>query len=182
MKKAAVFLADGFEEIEAVATVDLLRRAGIDTCMAGVTGMECTGAHGVKISADMKAEDVDIKDFDAFICPGGGMGAENLKKSALVRDILKDGHKAGKLIAAICAAPIVLEAAGIMEGKNYTIYPAMKDTPVAGTYYDKDVVKDGSVITGAGPAATPAFAFALIEYLAGKDAADRVAAEALFKK
>lgn len=182
MKKALLFLTDGFEEIEAIATVDLLRRAEIDTLTVGVTGALCEGSHGIKISADMEAKDANIKDTDAFICPGGGKGAENLKKSAIVRDILQESYRSGKLIAAICAAPIVLQEANIMNGKKYTIYPSMKDVPISGIYCEKDVVQDGNIITAAGPGATPAFAFAIIEYLVGKERAEKVATEALFKK
>lgn len=188
MKKALLFLADGFEEIEAITTIDLLYRAGVNTLTVGVTGALCEGSHGITISTDIEMDSVFITndallfDNDVFICPGGGRGAESLKQNAAVCGIIKKGYKLGKLIAAICAAPIVLQEANIMNGKKYTIYPSMKDVPISGIYCGEDVVQDGNIITAAGPGATPAFAFAIIEYLVGKERAEKVANEALFKK
>ena len=180
MKKCVVFLADGFEEIEALATVDLLRRANINVTVAGVTGAECVGAHNIKVAADVDVSTVNTESFDAFVCPGGGVGAENLRNSHTVKTLVKNAFENGKLVAAICAAPTVLEEAGIMKGKKSTIYPAMKDCLKDAQYLNCHVVQDGNIITGAGPAATFPFAFAIIEYLADKETSDKVAADTLF--
>ena len=181
-KNAVVFLADGFEEIETLAVVDLLRRADINVILAGVTGDKCTGAHNIIVSADDVAENVKVEEFDAFICPGGGLGAQNLKNSKLVTSLIKDAFDKGKLVAAICAAPIALEEAGIMNGKKATIYPAMKDCLEKAAFIDSQVVADNNIITAQGPAASFAFGFALIEYLVGKAASDKVASDTLFSK
>lgn len=179
-KNAVLFLADGFEEVEALATVDVLRRAGVDVTIAGVTGEECVGAHGIKVCTDKKVEDVVFEDYDAFICPGGGQGAENLKNSPIVKSLLLSAFDSDKLVAAICAAPMVLEAAGFMNGKKCTIYPGMEGCLDEAKYIDQNIVIDNNIITAAGPAITFDFAFKLVEYLVGKNIADRVATDMLF--
>lgn len=181
MKKAVVFLADGFEDIEALAPVDILRRGGVDVTIAGVTGMQVTSSHNVKVMADKDIKDINADDYDAFICPGGMPGAANLRDS-IVTDIIKDAYSKGKIVSAICAAPMVLDKAGVLADKNFTMYPGMENYAPSGSYKnDKFVVKDGRVITGAGPAAAFEYAFELLAELQGSEIASQVAEGMLFK-
>lgn len=176
MKKAVIFLANGFEDIEALATVDILRRGGVDVTIAGVTGEIVTSSHNLKVVADKLADDIKAADYDAVICPGGMPGATNLRDSQKVLDTIKEAYNAGKIVAAICAAPMVLEKAGVLQGKNFTMYPGMENYAPSGNYKNNVyVVQDGSVITGAGPAATFEFALTLVSNLQGKEIANQVA-------
>ena len=111
-------LADGFEETEAIATLDVLRRAGVDVTTAGLSGREVTGGHAIKTVAEKTLEKIN-EEYDAIIFPGGAGGAENLSKSAKVKALINEMHEKGKIIAAICASPaVVLSPTGILEGKN----------------------------------------------------------------
>ncbi len=182
MKKAVIFLANGFEDIEALATVDILRRGGVDVTIAGVTGEIVTSSHNLKVVADKLADDIKAADYDAVICPGGMPGATNLRDSDKVVSVIKEAYDAGKIVAAICAAPMVLEKAGVLQGKNFTMYPGMESHAPSGNYKNNVyVVQDGSVITGAGPAATFEFALTIVSNLQGKDIADQVAQGMLIK-
>lgn len=182
MKKAVVFLADGFEDVEALATVDILRRGSVDVTIAGVTGMQVISTHNIKVTADKDIKDINAKDYDAVICPGGMPGSTNLRDSELVINIIKEAYESGKIVSAICAAPMVLENAGILSGKNFTMYPGMQDYAPSGNYKnDKFVVKDGLVITGAGPAAVFEYALELLANLQDKDVAEQVAKGMLIK-
>ncbi len=182
MKKAVIFLADGFEEIEALSTVDILRRGGVDVTIAGVTGEIVTSSHNVKVIADVKAETINALDYDAVICPGGMPGAVNLKESSIVIKTIQEAYKNGKIVAAICAAPMVLEKAEILKGKDFTMYPGMENHAPSGKYHnDTYVCTDGSVITGAGPAASFMYAFEILSKLAGSDKAKEVADGMLIK-
>ncbi len=175
-KKAIVILADGFEEIEASRVIDILRRADIDVTIAGLSEAKAKGSHEIEILADKKLDDAG-EDFDACILPGGMPGATNLASSQKVNDIIKDFHKKGKLIAAICAAPsVVLAPTGILDGKTTTGYPGMQKGFSKDTSYRQDkVVKDGNIITSQGPATALDFALAIVKSLAGEETADKVA-------
>lgn len=185
MAKALLFLADGFEEVEALATVDVLRRGGVELTTAAVAaGCEVTGAHGIKVIADKNiSEAAAIADeADAVICPGGMPGSENLKNSDKVINIVKDAFRKGKIVAAICAAPMVLEAAGVLKDKNFTMYPGMQNYAPSGKYHDNIfAVKDGNIITGAGPAAAFQFALTILEELTNGETAKNVASGMLIK-
>lgn len=182
MKKAVIFLANGFEDIEALATVDILRRGGVDVTIAGVTGEIVTSSHNLKVVADKTIENIKASDYDAVICPGGMPGATNLRDNSLVLDIVKDAYNSGKIVAAICAAPMVLDRAEILKGKDFTMYPGMESYAPSGKYHNnKFVVKDGSVITGAGPAATFEYAFEILANLQGREIANQVAQGMLLK-
>ncbi len=182
MKKAVVFLADGFEEIEALGTVDILRRGGIDVTVAGVTGEIVTGSHNIKVITDMKVENVKPADYDAFICPGGMPGAVNLKDNDKVLNLIQEGYKNNKLVSAICAAPMVLEKAGVLNNKNFTMYPGMQDNAPSGKYKDNTYVcTDNNVVTGAGPAATFMYALEILSQLQGSQKAEEVKKGMLIK-
>ncbi|NQU95794.1 MAG: DJ-1/PfpI family protein [Candidatus Omnitrophica bacterium] len=172
-KSALVILANGFEEIEAIAPVDILRRAGVKVTVAGLSGLEIEGAHGVKFTADSKLDGLK-EEFDAVILPGGGLGAENLSKSYEVRVLVKEMHLKGKIVAAICASPaVVLAPMGILNDKKITCYPSEKNSlPSNVTFIDKPVVVDGLIVTSKGPGTAISFGLKLTELLLGKDAAD----------
>ena len=176
MPKSLVFLATGFEEIETVTIVDVLRRAGVDVTVAGLTPNTVEGKHGMKIVPDKHIDDTKVEDFDAIIVPGGNPGYKNLRKDPRVINMVKTAFDSGKLVAAICAAPAVLSDAGILKGKECTIYPGMENELENGGGKPKQdtVVVDGNIITSRGPATALPFALKLAEKLAGKQAAEAV--------
>ena len=171
-KKALVILANGFEEIEAIAPVDILRRAGVNVKLAGLSGLPIKGGHGIKFMADIELANLN-EEFDAVVLPGGGGGAENLSKSDKVKSLVKKMHKKRKIIAAICASPaVVLAPTVILSGKKITCYPSEKDSlPSNVTFLDEPVVVDGNIVTSKGPGTAILFGLKLAEILAGKDVA-----------
>ena len=165
--KILVILADGFEEVEALGTVDFLRRLEFPVTLAGVGKTELAAAHGVRVSADRRLADCANEDFAAVVLPGGMPGAANLRDSALVREVLLHAAGAGRVTAAICAAPIALAAAGVLEGRRFTIYPGCEryQPGMAAAPSAELVEVDGNVITGKGPGATFLFAAAIARSL-----------------
>lgn len=178
MEKTYVFLADGFEEIEALATVDLLRRAGIEVETVSINPtLAVRGAHNMEVAADILLENCP-EEANMFILPGGMPGAKNLAENARVCRLLTAQHKAGKKIAAICAAPaVVLAPLGIINEYEATCYPGFEEAVTAGGAHHKNqrVVVDRNVITANGPSSAIPFALSIIESLKGQDAADKVA-------
>lgn len=174
-KTAVVILAEGFEELEAVAPVDVLRRAGVHVTIAGVAGLQVKGSRGIGVQADVLLKDVhDLP--DAVILPGGLPGATNLARSEEVKTLVKKMNIAGKLVAAICAAPAaVLAPLGILDGKKATCYPGCEsDLSSKITHSQENVVVDGNVITSRGPGTALEFALAIAVRLAGQEMADTV--------
>lgn len=169
MKKALIPLAPGFEEIEALAVVDILRRAGIETIMAGTVGNPIEGRNKIKVLADASLDSVKEDDFDMIVLPGGAVGTENLKKDDRIKEIVKRLYKKGKLVTAICAAPTVLSAIGITAGKTVTSHPTVRAKLDKEKISDERVVIDGNIITSQGPGTAIEFAFKLVEALLGKD-------------
>lgn len=171
MKKVLIMLADGFEEVEALTVVDYLRRMDIicDTCSI-MDGKSVKGAHDIIVEADKKLDDItDYKEYDGIVLPGGMPGATNLRDNDKVIEIVQTLYKENKLIAAICAAPIILAKAGIIEGKDITSYPGFEEELKAANYIEDLVVRDGNIITARGPAVAVYFALDIIEYLLGND-------------
>lgn len=170
MKKVAILLASGFEEIEALGTIDILRRAGIECDTVSIMEKVVEGAHGIKVKADKLIDD-SIENYDMIVCPGGLPGAEYLSKNKMVIDtIRKFNNREDKYIAAICASPaMVLSAAGIEEDRYITSYPGEKfeDMLEKANYVDELVVVDGNLITSRGPATTFLFAYKLVDILGG---------------
>ena len=173
MAKVYEFLANGFEEIEGLAPVDILRRGGVDIKTVSITGSEWVEtSHGVMLKADLRFEDVkDFGDADMLLLPGGMPGSTHLNEHEGVRQALIAHHKAGKRIGAICAAPMVLASTGILNGKKATCYPGFEqyfasDTEYTGHLYEED----GNVITGEGPAATQPYAYKILSYFVGDEA------------
>ncbi len=184
MNKSFVFLAEGFEEVEALTVVDVLRRASLDVTTVSITSDRAvTGAHGITVLADKVYGEVDLADAQWLICPGGMPGATNLHEFGPLSDALVAQNDKGRRIAAICAAPaVVLAPLGILTGKKATAYPGfegpLKDNG-AEVSADRVVVSE-NVITGNGPATAMSFALAIVEATLGTPAAAQVAAGLLF--
>ncbi len=173
--KCAVFLADGFEECEGLITVDMLRRADIETVMISVSGRkEINGSHGIIVHADQLYEDADISSFDVLILPGGRVGKENLESFEPLLSVLKNHFESGKLTCAICAAPSIFGHLGILKGKDYTCFPSFDEEAFAGQYQKQPAVKDGNLITGRGMGATIEFASLIIRELKGEETLEKV--------
>ena len=181
-KKVLIALANGFEEIEAVSIIDVLRRAGLDVVVAGVGGRQISGAHGLKVEADATVEEQEGLP-DAIVLPGGMPGAENLKNSKALNDLLIKMNKDSQTIGAICAAPaLVLKPAGILNGRKATCYPGFEDQfGDQVTFTQGNVVKDGHVITSRGPGSAIEFALALVENLVDSETAEDLAEKLLVK-
>jgi 4-methyl-5(b-hydroxyethyl)-thiazole monophosphate biosynthesis len=163
--KILVPFAEGFEEIEAFTIVDVLRRAGIRVDTVSITGTMVTGAHGVKVMVDKKLADIKIDEYDGIVLPGGMPGAANLGRSVSLIEMIKKLFYKGKLVAAICASPIILAKAGLLDNKKATIYPGMeKELPYP---RGEKVVVDGNVITSQGPGTAMEFALKIVEKLLG---------------
>lgn len=175
MSTAVVVLADGFEEIEAITQIDVLRRAGVDVTVAGLKEGAATGAHGVAVQTDRMLSAVDFEP-DLVVLPGGMPGSERLGESPEVVDLLKKQHGAGRMIGAICAAPAYAPvAAGILDGKKATCYPSFETRFTSATTAVEDrVVADGNVVTSRGPGTALEFALALVDQLVGKDKGDEL--------
>jgi len=167
MAKVYEFLANGFEEVEALAPVDILRRGGIEVKMVSVTGSNLVeSSHGVVVKADLLFENItDFSDADLLMLPGGMPGSKNLNEHEGVRNALKAQFEKGKRVAAICAAPLVLASVGLLKGKKATIYPGMESYLGEDAEYTGALVQeDGNVTTGAGPAASFPYGYKLLSY------------------
>ncbi|MEM5871942.1 MAG: DJ-1/PfpI family protein [Candidatus Aenigmatarchaeota archaeon] len=179
MKKVLITLADGFEEIEALATADILKRAGVDVVLAGVPGTMVKGRSGIRIIADKRIDDIKSEEFDCIVLPGGYPGYVNLGKSKRVIELVKDFDKQKKLVAAICASPSILAKAGILEDKKATIYPGMeREIPRPRS---EKVVVDEHVITSQGPGTTIDFALEIVKNLLGKNYAEKIKKQIVYK-
>lgn len=180
MRRSYIFLATGFEEIEALATVDIMRRAGMEVSVLAIhKDRMVTGAHGITVAADMLMAGADLADADWLIFPGGLPGAENLHKDEALNKALLAHVAAGGRVAAICAAPaLVLAQAGVLKGRKATCYPGFESHLTAGgaTPSEGRVVVDGNIVTANGPSSASAFALAIVGETLGKAAADEVAA------
>ena len=165
MAKVAVILADGFEEIEALTVVDVLRRANITCHMVGFEA-QVTGSHAIQVQAD-RVFDGDLSDYDMIVLPGGMPGSANLRDHELLIAELQKCEQVGKKIAAICAAPIVLNRAGLLKDKGFTCYDGVQEQIADGHYRKETVVVDGQLTTSRGPATALAFAYNLVEQLGG---------------
>ena len=165
MAKVAVILADGFEEIEALTVVDVLRRANITCHMVGFEA-QVTGSHAIQVQAD-RVFDGDLSDYDMIVLPGGMPGSANLRDHELLIAELQKCEQVGKKIAAICAAPIVLNRAGLLKDKGFTCYDGVQEQIADGYYRKETVVVDGQLTTSRGSATALTFAYNLVEQLGG---------------
>jgi 4-methyl-5(b-hydroxyethyl)-thiazole monophosphate biosynthesis len=172
-----LFLADGFEEIEALAPLDILRRAGKEVCMVGVTGKTVTGSHRIPVVCDVTAEEVDPDELpEAVILPGGMPGTKHLDGNMFVCAFTKAVCKNGGLVCAICAAPSVLGHIGILAGKRATCFPGFEAELIGATISADSVVRDGNVITAKGAGVALEFGFAIVAALCDEETAEKLAA------
>lgn len=168
MKKVGIFLANGFEEIEALGTVDILRRAQIPVVTISITEEKSvTGAHNIPVLADKVFSETDFSDIDILVLPGGMPGAKHLNEHDGLKDLIKEYNSKEKMIAAICAAPMVFGGLGILDGKRATTYPGFEPELIGAKITGESVVVDGNITTGKGPGLVFDFALRLVEQIAG---------------
>jgi len=181
MSKVIVLLAPGFEEIEAVTIIDLLRRGGVEVSAAGLEKPAVKGSHDISIIPDMFYKDVKAEDFDMLVLPGGQPGTNNLKADQDVLQLVKNFIDSRKNIAAICAAPVVLQTAGIVNNLKITSYPSEKEIFKDSDYREENVVEDGLLITSRSAGTAIEFSLKLLEKLEGPETALDVKEKILFK-
>lgn len=184
MKKAIVFMADGFEEIEAVTLVDIMRRAGIEVNMCSINdSLPVKSAGGLKLEADTKLSDIDdFNAYDIVVTPGGMPGASNLRKNPKVVEVISSFYdKKDKLIASICAAPMVLAKAGVSNDIKGTCYPGFEHKAEFKEYQKTAVVMDKNVITSIGPATAFLLALKIVEVALGVEASDKLKDDTMMK-
>lgn len=175
MARVVVFLAEGFEEVEAVTPIDYLRRSGVEVLVAGIGSLSPVGARGICIQADVQADNLS-GEFDGVVLPGGMPGSENLAASVDVARITKRIMLNGGMVAAICAAPaVVLGGFGLLSGRNFTCYPGFERKVREGNFLAERVVVDGNLITSRGAGTAGDFSIALIRHLVGDAEADEIA-------
>lgn len=178
-----VFLAEGFEEIEALAPVDVMRRAGLNVTTVSITdNLVVKGAHGIPVVTDATFDSLDYADAALLFLPGGLPGATNLEAhSGLCQLLTAKATQDDVIISAICAAPLVIGGLGLLQGKQATCYPGFEDTMQGATYTASQVTVDGNVFTACGPAAAWELGFTFVEHFCGKEQADKLRSGMQFK-
>lgn len=169
-----LFLADGFEETEALATLDVMRRAKMDVLTVGVTGEYVTGSHNVCVKSDAVIDSVDVKAADGAVLPGGMPGTLNLEKNAKVIETVKYCYENNKPVCAICAAPSILGHLGILDGKTATCFPGFEKDLYGANPTGAHVETDGNVVTSKGAGCAIEFGHAIVSLAVSKEAADKV--------
>lgn len=182
MPRVLIPLVDGFEEMEAIAPIDLLRRADITVVTAGIGEMKATGSHGITVETDAQWNTVDVASFDAIVLPGGP-GWKRLSEASGLYEHLQSFAAAGKLVGAICAAPAILARAGLLKGKRAACFPGVEDelTSQGAELVREEVVFDGRIVTSRGAGTATPFALALIEALADTATAEKIGAAIVFR-
>ena len=170
----AVLLANGFEEIEALIPVDILIRAGLDVKTVAISNDYAIGSHGIKVVCDIKADELDLSAVDAVIFPGGMPGATNLDASPYTDKIIDSVNKNNGVIAAICAAPLVLGRRGLLNGKRATCYPRFESELTGATVVDRGVVTDGKIVTARGMGVALDFSLELVRMLISEKKAEEI--------
>ena len=173
-KKALLPITNGFEEIEAITVIDILRRAGVEVTVAALEKRQIIGAHGVEIKTDTVLSDIKPLDFDLLVLAGGAANAKSLCENETAQQVIREFDAVKKLIGAICAAPTALAAAGVIRGK-YTCFGGY-EKEIGGQFVEAKVVESGNVITSQGAGTAGEFAFKLVEKLVGADAAQTLRA------
>lgn len=169
------FLADGFEETEAIAPIDILRRSEAQVITVGVTGKTVTGSHGITLEADCHIDDIALADsLEAVILPGGMPGTLNLENSSAVEEAIDFAYSNGKLICAICAAPQILGHKGLLEGRSATCFPGFENELKGASVSSEAVVTDGRIITAKGAGAAIEFGLAIVSALKGEALAEKI--------
>lgn len=183
MKKVYLFLADGFETVEALAPVDVMRRAGLQVVTVSVMGrQEVLSAQNVKVLADVLFEDVCLCDADALVLPGGSEGTENMSAHKALCEKIVEADRKGVLVAAICAAPMVLGRIGLLEGRKATCYPGCEGDLKGADYTAAAVEEDGNLITGCGPGVSFDFGFAIVNRFCGSAVVETLRSQMQFGK
>lgn len=182
MKKCYVFLAEGFEETEAVAIIDVLRRGELAVDVVSITGnKEVAGAHGVKVLAEKLFEETTYDDGAMLILPGGMPGTNNLNNHTGLKKLLQSFHEADKYLGAICAAPLVLGGLGLLKGKEAVCYPGFEEKLEGATLSDKNTVFSGKIVTSKGVISAVEFGLSIVKELQGVDIYRKTAAGLLVK-
>lgn len=181
MKQVLVPLADGFEEIEAVTVVGVLRRAGLSVTVAGIREGVLSGSRKISLSPDTVLSKVQVSDFDAVVVPGGQPGVNHLKADARLLAVVREMLNADKLVGMICAAPLVLKELNLHRGKKITSHPSVQTDLKDSKYSEERVVWDGNLITSRGPGTAMEFSLEMVEKLAGKAKRDELAKAMLVK-
>ncbi len=176
-----MFLGNGFEETEAIAPLDLLRRAGVVVKTVGLNGKIITGSHGIAVEADLEVEQMQLEDLEMVILPGGMGGVASIRGSKAAMDMIRYANNTGAYVAAICAAPMILADLGITNGRSATCYPSCEEGMGSATVLREAVVRDGRIITGASAGCAIAFGLKLIEVLRGKALADTIATQIVIR-
>lgn len=177
-----MLLGTGFEETEAIAPLDLLRRAGLSVSTVGINGKTIYGSHGIGVEADLQLHQMDLTDLDMIILPGGLRGVASIQASSAALDAVRFAWENGKYVAAICAAPTILAGLGITDGRNATCYPGCEENMgKARMVPNAAAVTDGRLITGTSAGCAIPFALALIAALKGQQAADAIAQQIVIR-
>lgn len=176
-----MLLGTGFEETEAIAPLDLLRRAGVSVATVGINGKIVYGSHGIGVEADIQLHEMDLTNLDMIILPGGLGGVASIKASSEAMEAVRFAHENGKYTAAICAGPTILAQLGITDGKNVTCYPGCETQMGSARMVSAAAVTDGKVITGTSAGCAVPFGLALIAALKGQDAADAIAKQIVIR-
>ncbi len=181
--KAYLFLADGFETVEALCVADILRRGGTETVTVSVSDIrEVTSGQKITVKADRLFEECDFSDGDAIILPGGIPGTPNLRKYEGLKKVMQEYYDAGKILAAICAAPSILGAYGFLQGKKATCYPGFEKELNGAVYTGEAVETDGNIITSKGMGTATEFGLALLEQLTDRDTSVKIGKSIQFIK
>jgi len=171
-----IFMADGFEELELIAPADMLRRAGAEVALVGIGKMQVTSSHGFVFTADIAEDQIDMAKAVMLVLPGGSVGTKNLIASKTVKIAIETAIQNNLWIAAICAAPSLLQQRSILDGKNFTCYPGCQNDSLGGTYTGSPVERSGKIITGKGAGTSLLFGKALVSALYGEAASEKLCA------
>ena len=169
-----ILLGKGFEEIEAVAPLDILRRGGIEAAFAGIDGTAVEGAHGISVNCDVTVEDIKHENIDMLVIPGGLGGVESIMNSGAAMELIKNTGDNGLALAAICAGPTVLHKLGFLNGVKAVCYPGMEEEMPGVEFCETASCADGKIITGRGPGAALEFGFELLRFFKGNDAVEEL--------
>lgn len=182
MAKIAIFLADGFEEIEALTVVDICRRAGLEIDMVSVMeSLQVTGSHGIEVKADKLLNEAGFDDMDMLVLPGGMPGTTNLEKTDALMEKVRAFDAAGKYISAICAAPGVFGRAGLLQGKKACVFPGLEGELKGADVQYTETTVDGHILTSRGMGTAIPFGLAIVERFCGKETADELGKKIVFR-
>lgn len=182
MANIAIFLANGFEEIEALTVVDLCRRAGLTIDMVSVTdSLQVTGSHGIEVKADKVIDDLDFDAMDMLVLPGGMPGTTNLENTEKLMENIRAFDSKGKYISAICAAPGVFGRAGLLQGKKACVFPGLEGELKGADVQMSETTVDGHILTSRGMGTAMAFGLAIVERFCGKETADELGKKVVYK-